>query len=275
LLVTSSYTSPWQAIDGRIYYDFTPSNRWFDFDSKHDEDWYGVDFGREKTVNSVSIYVYDDEIPNKGRTECPTKMNVQYHDGKDWVDAHSQVSTPAKCAPNDVNQISFTAVKTKQIRVIFTRNKASVHDSYVGITEFEVWAEWPQTPSPNIYEVEDGVISDALLEASDTASGKSFVGGIDKKTSNVELTGIYAAKAGNVKIKIYYANAGTTPASQILLVNNLHTITVQYPSTKSGSGHFNDETFVEITVPLLRGNNVLIFEHSVSFAELDKIELVN
>ncbi len=269
---THHTTSLWQAIDGRIFYDYLPSNRWYNYDSKNDSDWFAVDFGRAKTVNKVSIYVYDDVVTKEGTTECPTKMVVQYHDGSDWKDAQNQVSHPAHCSGNDLNEISFHAVKTREIRVVFTRNTAKNY--YVGITELEVWAEWPQTPHPNIYEAEDGIITDALMETSATASGNSFVGLIDKKTSNVEMSGIHSKTSGNFKIKVFYANANSTDAKQIVAVNNLHTVVVTYPPTKLGWGHFDEHNFAEVTVPFLKGRNVLIFHHDIGFAELDKIEVV-
>jgi hypothetical protein len=274
---TASFTDrvgcTWQAVDGRVFYDDIPSNRWSNWESGHDVDWFAVDFGRLKTVNTVTLYVFSDVVIGKGGTDCPTKMNVQYHDGTSWKDAEKQVSTPAQCAADDINKISFSPVKTKQIRVEFTRDKAKNH--YVGITEFEVWAEWPQTPSPDIYEVEDGVLTDAKIESSVTASGNAFVGGIDSQNANVELGGIYSPTTGDVKLRIYYANGEGKPGTQNLEINNLHTVKVNYPVTKNGWGHFDEKNFVEITVPLLRGNNVLIFRHAQNFAELDKIQLIN
>jgi len=266
-----SSSSTYQAVDGRIYYDYIPSNRWSNFDSKHNEDWFAVDFGREKTVNTVSVYVYDDVITKEGRTSCPTKMNVQYHDGVNWKDAGQQFHSPAICASNDINKISFSPVKTKQIRVVFTRDVAK--DYYVGITELEVWAEWPQTPSPNIYEAEDGLINDAKLEISSSASGQSYVGEIDKSSSSVQYSGVQVENAGDFKIRVYYANADKE-SKQIIEINNLHSITITYPTSKNGWGHFDENTFVETTVPLLEGNNILIFHHSVGFAELDKIQIM-
>jgi len=269
---THASASLWQAIDGRIFYDYIPSNRWFNFESKNDDDWFAVDFGRAKTVNSVSIYIYDDVITKEGKTECPTKMNVQYHDSNVWKDAQNQVFSPPQCAGNDINKITFNAVKTQQIRVVFTRNKAK--DYYVGITEFEVWAEWPQTPSANVYEAEDGVITDALMELSANASGNSYVGLIDKSSSSVEFSGIHSETSGNYKLRAYYANGSPTESIQIIQINNLHNVTIKYPRTKSNWGYFNESNFAEIDVPLLRGNNVLIFHHSIGYADLDKINII-
>ena len=260
-------------MDGRIFYDAVPSNRWSNFGSKHETDWFAVDFGRQKTFDSLNLYVFSDVVTHEGRTGCPTKMVVQYFNEKsEWKDAAKQVSVPSKCAPNDLNRITFSPIKTSQLRVVFTRDTAKDH--YVGITELEAWAPFPQTLSPNIYEVEDGLITNAQLERSDSASGHAYVGAIDKKDSNVELSGIYASKSGDYKLRVFYANAESQSSSHNLLVNNLHSITVTYPSTPSGWGHFSDKAFVEVTVPLLYGNNVLQFTHNLSSTELDKIQVI-
>ena len=111
------------------------------------------------------------------------------------------------------------------------------------------------------------------MESSQTASGLSYVGRIDSQNSNVQISGVYVPKKANYKLRVFYANAGDK-SSHRLLVNNLHTVVVSYPKTSAGWGQFSDETFVETTVPLLAGNNVLRFAHDSNYAELDKIEII-
>ena len=62
-------SSPWQAIDGRIFYDFLPSNRWSNFGSGRDSDWIAIDFGpgRNRNFSSVNVYVYSDVVTGEGR----------------------------------------------------------------------------------------------------------------------------------------------------------------------------------------------------------------
>ena len=270
----SDYTSgtPNQAIDGRIFYDFLPSDRWSNFDSKQNTDWLAVDFGRQKTFDSVTLYVYSDVTTNAGRTDCPTKMVVQYiNDKNEWKDAQNQVSVPSNCSPNDVNRISFSPVKTSQVRVVFTRNIAK--DYYVGIVELEVWAQYPYT-SPNTYEAEDGLVTNAMIESSDSASGHSYVGLINQGDSSVEFSGVYVPKNGNYKVRVFYSDANGQTSSHNILVNNIRNVEIKYPPTQSGWGHFSDKTFVEVTLPLLFGDNVIRFQHKDNFAELDKIQII-
>ncbi|CAG2115456.1 unnamed protein product, partial [Medioppia subpectinata] len=245
----------WQAVDGRIFYDYVPSNRWSNWQSGAPSDWLAVDFGRPKAVSSVRLYVYSDVVTGEGHTDCPTKMLVQYYvsDGNKWVDAESQTASPAQCSPNDLNVIAFKAVNTTQIRVVFTRNVAK--DYYCGITEMEVWSEWPSVA--DTYEAEDGVITDAELERSATASGEAYVGRLDNKGSSVELSGVYVNKSGDYKVRVFYANAGAQDSVHGLVVNQLHTMEVKYRPTAAGWGNFDDKTYVDVSVPLLYGNNAL------------------
>ena len=122
-----------------------------------------------------------------------------------------------------MNTIKFDSVKTQSLRMIFTRNKANGY--YVGVTEIEVWSEWPQHPQPNTYEAEDAVLTNAKLMQSSAASGGAYVGQIDHSNSNVEFSGIYSPINGYVDVNIYYANAMKTSIHE-LTVNNLINIKV-------------------------------------------------
>lgn len=65
---TSIHATTWQAIDGRVIYDHIPSNRWTNYESPNEKDWFSVDFGpgRAKTIDQVKIYVYSDVATNEG-----------------------------------------------------------------------------------------------------------------------------------------------------------------------------------------------------------------
>lgn len=65
---TSDHASTWQAVDGRAVYDYIPSNRWTNWNSKNEKDWFSIDFGpgRTKTIDQVKIYVYSDVVTGEG-----------------------------------------------------------------------------------------------------------------------------------------------------------------------------------------------------------------
>jgi len=113
-----------------------------------------VDFGpgRAKNISQVKLYIYSDVVTGERGVDCPKNMEVQVLKGANWVSVENQRSTPEVCSPNDVNTIDFDNVKTEQVRVMFTRDVEN--DYYVGLTEFEVWAPWPQNPTDATYEAE-------------------------------------------------------------------------------------------------------------------------
>lgn len=70
---TASYTDTrsgnvWYGIDGRIFYDNVPRNRWDNNNSPNTDDWYAVDFGpgREISINEVKVYIYSDVVTGEG-----------------------------------------------------------------------------------------------------------------------------------------------------------------------------------------------------------------
>lgn len=65
---TSEYSSVWQAVDGRVFYDFVPSNRWTNYGSPNEKDWFSIDFGpgRKKTINGLKLFVYSDVFTGEG-----------------------------------------------------------------------------------------------------------------------------------------------------------------------------------------------------------------
>jgi len=73
---TSDYSSTWQAVDGRLCYDSIPSNRWTNWESPNQVDWFSVDFGpgRMKTVDQVKVYVYSDVVTGKGDVGKQVKL---------------------------------------------------------------------------------------------------------------------------------------------------------------------------------------------------------
>lgn len=134
---SASYTyyqdNVWQAIDGVISYtDHSPRNRWTCYSSGQTSDWLAVDFGSNKTVSKIKLYIYDDG----GGVKAPASYNIQYWSGSAWVNVASQVKSPSTPAGNTVNTVTFTQVNTARIRVVFTHKSGS----YSGVTELEAFS---------------------------------------------------------------------------------------------------------------------------------------
>lgn len=181
----------------------------------------------------------------------------------------NQVSIPLQCINNDVNTVEFTPVRTRMLRIVFTRDE--VHNHFVGLTEMEVWAPWPLS-NDGSYEAEDGWLNDVNIRESTSASGGSFVGQIDE-VAFVEFTGIWVKTSAYYNIQVYYCNGDQLDATMNVRINNLHRIVATFPETGFW-GQFSQQNYITLEVYLLRGNNVLVFQHRTNFVELDKITIV-
>ncbi|CAL8085948.1 unnamed protein product [Orchesella dallaii] len=274
---TSAWTSVWQVVDGRIFYDYIPSNRWSNFASQNEVDWLSVDFGpgRVKAVDNVKLYVYSDVVTGEGEVDCPTNVTVEILSASgSWTQAQNQVSTPSLCVPNDVLTIHFDSVQTQKVRVTFSRNKEE--NWFVGITELEIWGPWPwpQVEEKGTYEAEDGYLTNAKIGSSQTASGGSYVGEIDAENASVEFAGVWVDETKEYDVRVYYSNAMVEEATMNVTTNNINRQIASFPHTVNGWGQFDSNTFVTLRIPLQRGNNAIIFKHGSYYAELDKIMLV-
>ncbi|CAL8144772.1 unnamed protein product [Orchesella dallaii] len=272
---TSIHASVWQAVDGRIIYDHIPSNRWTSFDSLNEVDWFSVDFGpgRVKTVDQVKIYVYSDVATNEGDVDCPASVTIEVlSPSGNWTQAENQTSTPAVCVPNDILTIHFTPVQTQKVRILFHRNVQE--NWWAGMTEVEIWAPWPQVEEEGTYEAEDGYLINAVITAGETASGGSYVGQIEADDASVEFTGVWVDEEMEYEVQVYYSNGVQQEATMNVTINNVNTQVASFPPTINGWGQFDQNTFVTLRIPLLRGNNVIIFKHADNLVELDKIKVM-
>lgn len=129
-----AFDSPLKAIDGYIGYDRMPDDRWTNTGSTNSTDYLGVDFGYTRPVNEVKIYTYDDGQ----NVRAPQSYDVQYLSGSTWTSIPSQTKAPATPAANGPNEVTFPAVTTSQLRVVFTPQAGKS----VGVTELECW--YPQ-----------------------------------------------------------------------------------------------------------------------------------
>lgn len=268
---TSIDASVWHVVDGRIFYDHIPTNRWTNFDSRNPTDWFSLDFGpgRYRTVSQIKLYVYSDVATGEGEVDCFKSITVEYFDGQNWVPVQNQRSTPPECVNNDVNIVEFTPITTRMLRVVFARDEVRNH--FIGLTEMEVWSAWPQT-NDRSYEAEDGWLNDADIRESATASAGAYVGRINDDSAFVEFTGVWVETRDEYNIQAYYAN-GESDATMNVRINNIHSTVVTFPTTGRW-GNFSQDNCVTFKASLLRGNNVLIFQHGSNFVELDKMSII-
>lgn len=205
-------------------------------------------------------------------TDCPTNVTVEILTSSgSWEAARNQITAPPTCVPNDVLTVRFDPVKTQKLRLVLSRNKQA--NRFVGMTEVEIWAPWPQVTEDGVYEAEDGYILQANIHDANTASGGSYVGQIDASEASVEFTGVWVEESKEYEVRVYYSNGIPEDATMTVSANNVHTQTTTFLPTINGWGQFDSNTYVSLQIPLLRGNNAIIFKHGTNFVELDKIKV--
>ncbi|WP_377273596.1 discoidin domain-containing protein [Peterkaempfera sp. SMS 1(5)a] len=133
----TSYTwrndNAWNALDGKVWFNEVPENtRWTNYSSPNAQDWYGVDFGVPTPVSDIRWYGYDDG----GGVRPASDYRLQYWTGSSWTDVPGQQREQAQPAGNGLNRITFPAVTTERVRLLFTNPQGA----YVGVSEFQSWA---------------------------------------------------------------------------------------------------------------------------------------
>jgi hypothetical protein len=124
---------PELAIDGKVNFLPTPTNRWTSYESPNASDWLEVDFGEEKTFRRVELAVYDD----RGGVQPPTKFEVEVWDGKGWKPVANAKYSPQKPTGSRFNEVRFDEAKAGKVRVVFTH----AGKARSGVSELFVWKE--------------------------------------------------------------------------------------------------------------------------------------
>lgn len=122
-------TSLYQAVDGRTWYFPEIINYWSTRGSKANIDWYGVDFGVEKKISSVKLYLFTDDK----EFFVPENISIMYHDGQSWQPVSRDKMPSLHFTGNTVNAIPFEAVSTRSIRIFFEHPKGQVAVSEVEV----------------------------------------------------------------------------------------------------------------------------------------------
>jgi hypothetical protein len=131
----ASYTCPedslWEANDGNIWYEMKPAaphNRWSSKGSGNEYDWYGIDFGEEKTFTKVRLYF----LSNEKDLGSPRHFVIQHLVDDEWVDITPKIFNPV---PNTMTEVKFGTVTSAKVRALFrnTDNKS------IGLVEMEVY----------------------------------------------------------------------------------------------------------------------------------------
>ena len=119
--------------DGNSWYDRQPPNRWTSEGSTNAIDWVAVDFGSERKVHTVKLYVLEDGE----KVTPPKQIDLQYWNGKAWADVPGQKRAPAQPTGHRANSITFPELSATKVRAVFTHGKGG----RTGFSEFEVWGD--------------------------------------------------------------------------------------------------------------------------------------
>lgn len=167
-------------IDGLLWYDTTPDNRWTNNQSTTPFNTIAITLPRARTFNSVSLAIFAD-TDRGGAIACPTAILV--HDGNGTLLASRNPWDG--CVPNALNTVSFdnsnsanadnsttpptgTNIETDSLSITLVNQ---LHYA-VAVGEIQIWA--PATTGPR-YEAEDGLLG-------------TFIGGFEGRQSGLNCT---------------------------------------------------------------------------------------
>lgn len=133
--LTASFTAPGTALskinDGSYWYSLRPPNRWTTQGSTNDSDWVEVDFGVNRSIETVKLYFLDDD---KNIT-VPQRFELEYWDGQKWLAVPEQIRTPEMPTGRRANIIHFPKLDVPKLRAVFNHGP----DGKTGLTELEAW----------------------------------------------------------------------------------------------------------------------------------------
>jgi hypothetical protein len=130
---TAQNTALARANDGNYWYHLHPPNRWTTAESPHAKDWIAVDFGLERTVHTVKLYLLDDG----NGIMPPNQIDLEYWTGQDWVRVPEQRRQPVQPTGRRANQIVFPELAVSRLRAVLIHEDGARS----GLSEFEVWGD--------------------------------------------------------------------------------------------------------------------------------------
>lgn len=159
------HAPPAWAVDGQHWYHTSPPNRWLPT-GENARDWFEVDFGVARRIDTVTLYFLDDDAQRVdpvaerapealvplllgGSTAAPpASYRLLMPDGSEWVEIPGQVRDPEEPAGRRANAVRFPAVSTEVIRVELEHRPGTV----AGLSELEAWSDEPLPLAPPLRE---------------------------------------------------------------------------------------------------------------------------
>ncbi|OTB03807.1 hypothetical protein M426DRAFT_169759 [Hypoxylon sp. CI-4A] len=232
----------YKAIDGVLFYDTIPDNRWTNYGSPNLNDTFTLTFARPRKVSSVTLALYSD-ILRGGGIDLPSRIEI--YGSKGLI---ATVNDTSVLLPNDRNDITFDEIETQFLAINLYRQSSKL---YVGICELEVWTS--PVRGPTYYAVDAYLTGQETRVAFDNTSittiNGAVVGGL-RSDSNVAFSGI-VSKGGPTTLRLDYSNAGNETVELSVEVNQVPQKTLHlFPSA-------NRFVHATTTVVLAAGKNYI------------------
>ncbi len=204
----------YKAIDGVLYYDDIPNNRWTNYRSPNANDTLTVTFARPRKMSSVTLALYSD-VARGGRVDLPARIEVYGSDGR----VLATVEDAAGLLANDRNEIAFAdgEAETASLAVNLYRRSG---DLWVGVCELEVWT--PPETGPTYHAV-DAYLGTAggsarVVYEDGGGGGRAVVGGL-VPDSVISFAGVVGPSSSSA-IEISYRNNGADAVNLQMEVNH-------------------------------------------------------
>ena len=135
--IEASYASPHNPptylIDGNYWYHTDPPNRWTTIGTRNARDTVMLDFGAQRTIQRLALYVLDDGPRSAVRP--PARYEVQAWRGDRWMNVARPGDLP-RLEGRRANVVSFPPISTSRIRIVLTPQTGTA----VGLSELEAWS---------------------------------------------------------------------------------------------------------------------------------------
>lgn len=118
--VNAKPDSLYKAVDGRTWYFPEISNWWSTAGSASATDWIALDFGEERPLSGIKIYLQADGT----NFHLPERVTLEYQSGNQWVPL--ALKEPFVPAGNTVSTVSFEKVQASGLRLTFAHSSGHV-----------------------------------------------------------------------------------------------------------------------------------------------------
>jgi hypothetical protein len=135
--VSASFTypadSPWEVVDGQIAFTRYSRNRWTAFETPSAEDWLEVDFGAERELTALEMFLYGD---GEG-VAAPAEVRIEVWGDGSWHTPQIVERAPDVPLAWGRYVVRIAPIEISRVRVIFRHDPPAVS----GVTELKIWGK--------------------------------------------------------------------------------------------------------------------------------------